>query len=153
LHKSTRFSTGVTGVTGLSTWQDQAGTRWIIATVNGSVAPDTKFAMSNGPAAKGALVAFTVVDQNDVPTLQPQWVSRDLASPVTPAVVNGVVFALASSPAVLYALDGATGKELWTSGNTITTPVLGIGPSAGDSQVYVVTGDGTLYTFGMPAER
>jgi outer membrane protein assembly factor BamB len=153
LHKSTRFSTGVAGVTGLATWTDAAGTRWIIATVNGSVAPDTKFAMSNGTAAKGALVAFTVVDQNDVPTLQPQWVSRDLASPATPTVVNGVVFALASSPAVLYALDGATGKELWTSGTTIASAVRGIGPSAGESQVYVVTGDGTLYTFGMPAER
>ena len=47
--------------------------------------PDTKFAMANGAVSKGALVAFTVVDQNDVPTLQPQWVSRDLAAPVTPA--------------------------------------------------------------------
>jgi outer membrane protein assembly factor BamB len=124
--------------------------------------------MANGAVTKGAVVAFTVVDQNDAPTLQPQWVSRDLASPVTPAVVNGVMFALASgeaagptaaqraqrsAPAVLYALDAATGKELWTSGTTITSFVRGVGPSAGDSQVYVVTHDGTLYTFGMPAER
>ena len=104
-----------------------------MATVDGTRAAAAKFPMSNGTVSKGALVAFTVVDQNDVPTLQPQWVSRDLASPVTPAVVNGVVFALAggaargsataspqkaqpSSGAVLYALDGATGKELWTSG-------------------------------------
>jgi len=54
---------------------------------------------------------------------------------------------------VLYALDGATGKELWTSGTTITSSGRGVGPSAGDSQVYVVTIDGTLYTFGMPMER
>jgi outer membrane protein assembly factor BamB len=90
-------------------------------------------------------------------------------SPTTPAVVNGVVFALSSGlsmekgtaaqrakksvPAVLYALDGATGKELWTSGATITSFVPGIGPSAGESQVYVVTYDGTLYTFGVPMER
>jgi len=124
--------------------------------------------MANGAVTKGALVAFTVVDQNGAPTLQAQWVSRDLASPVTPAVVNGVVFALASgevagataaqraqrsAPAVLYAIDAATGKELWTSGTTITSFVRGVGPSAGDSQVYVVTQDGTLYAFGMPAER
>ena len=57
------------------------------------------------------------------------------------------------TPAVLYALDGATGKELWTSGTTITSSVRGVGPSAGDSQVYVVASDGTLYAFGMPAER
>jgi outer membrane protein assembly factor BamB len=153
LHKSARLSTGGAGVTGLSTWQDAEGTRWIVAAMNGAVAADMKFAMSNGAVAKGALAAFTVVDKNDAPILQPQWVSRDLASPVTPAVVNGVVFALASSPAVLYALDGASGKELWTSGSTITSPVRGVGPSVGDSQVYVVTSDGTMYTFGMPAER
>jgi hypothetical protein len=167
-HKTSRFSSGTTDVTGLSTWQDAGGTRWVAATLSGTVHADTKFPISNGAVAKGALVAFTVVDQNDAPTLQPQWVSRDLASPVTPAVVNGVVFALASgeaagaSPAqraqrsaraVLYALDAATGKELWASGNTIASFVRGIGPSAGDSQVYVVTYDGTLYAFGMPAER
>jgi outer membrane protein assembly factor BamB len=58
-----------------------------------------------------------------------------------------------ASNAVLYALDAATGKELWTSGTTITSPVRGVGPSAGDSQVYVAASDGTLYVFGMPMER
>ncbi len=163
-HKSTRFSGSTSDLTGLTTWLDVAGTRWIAVTLSGTPHAETKFAMNNGAVSKGALAAFTVVDQNGAPMLQPQWISRDLASPVTPAVVNGVVFALASgdaggargqrpAPAVLYALDGATGKELWTSGTTITSPVRGVGPSAGDSQVYVVTVDGTLYTFGMPAER
>jgi outer membrane protein assembly factor BamB len=86
-------------------------------------------------------------------------------------VVNGVIFAVSSgryggtgamtaaerarrsTPAVLYALDAATGKQLWSSGTTITSFVSGIGPSAGDSQVYVVTFDGTVYAFGMPLER
>ena len=168
LHKTSQVSSGAPDLTGLATWQDAAGTRWVIATSSGPVHADTKVAMTNGAVTKGALVAFTVVDQNDAPTLQPQWVSRDLASPVTPVVVNGVVFALASgeaagataaqraqrsAPAVLYAIDAATGKELWSSGTTITSFVRGVGPSAGDSQVYVVTYDGTLYTFGMPAER
>ena len=165
LHRTTPFASATVGVTGLSTWLDPAGTRWVVATSNGTLRTDTKFAMSNGAVSKGALAAFTLVEQNDIPTLQPQWVSRDLTSPVTPAIVNGVVFALASgeatgaaaakrsTAAVLYALDGSTGKELWTSGNTIASFAQGIGPSAGDSQVYVVTHDGTLYTFGMPAER
>ena len=165
LHQTSRFSSGASGKTGLATWLDAAGTRWVVATSSGVVHVDTRVAMANGAVTKGTLVAFTLVDQNGAPTLQPQWVSRDLASPVTPAVVNGVVFALASgeaaggttaqraTPAVLYALDAATGKELWTSGTTITSSVRGVGPSAGDSQVYVVTSDGTLYAFGMPAER
>ena len=163
LHKSSPVSTGTQTTTGLSSWQDAAGMRWIAVTLGGAAAADTKFPLANGTVSKGAIAAFTLVDQNDVPTLQPQWISRDLAAPVTPVAVNGVVFALASgeatargqkgTPAVLYALDGATGKELWASGTTITASAHGIGPSAGDSQVYVVTVDGTLYAFGMPMER
>jgi len=162
LHRSSQLSATPDDLTGLASWQDSAGTRWIAATVSGPVHADTKVAMANGAISGGTLVAFTVVDQNDAPTLQAQWTSRDLAAPVTPAIVNGVVFALASgeargrnrpTPAVLYALDAATGKELWTSGTTITSPVRGVGPSAGDSQVYVAASDGTLYVFGMPAER
>jgi len=162
LHKSSQVSAALEDPSGLASWLDSAGTRWIVASVGGPLQAETKVAMANGTVTAGTLVAFTVVDQNDAPTLQPQWTSRDLASPVTPVVVNGVVFALASgeakgrgraSNAVLYALDAATGKELWTSGTTITSPVRGVGPSAGDSQVYVAASDGTLYVFGMPMER
>jgi len=162
LHKSSQVSSTPDDTTGVASWQDAAGTRWIVATTSGAVNADTKVPMANGAVKTGTLVAFTVVDQNDAPTLQPQWTSRDLSVPVTPAIVNGVVFALASgeakgkeraTPAVLYALDAATGKELWTSGTTITASVRGVGPSAGDSQVYVAASDGTLYVFGMPMER
>lgn len=163
LHKSSPVSAGTQTTTGLASWQDAAGTRWIAVTLGGAAHADTKFPLANGAVSKGAIAAFTLVDQSDVPTLQPQWISRDLAAPVTPVAVNGVVFALASgeatargqkgTPAVLYALDAATGKELWTSGTTITASAHGIGPSAGDGQVYVVTVDGTLYAFGMPMER
>ena len=169
LAKSTPVIAGTPEQVGLATWQGAAGTRWIAAASPGGPRAETKFGMNNGAVSKGALVAFTVVDENGAPSLSPQWVSRDLVSPTTPAVVNGVVFALSSglsidkgtpaqrakksTPAVLYALDGATGKELWTSGTTITSFVPGIGPSAGDSQVYVVAYDGTLYAFGMPMER
>jgi hypothetical protein len=165
LHKSAPIATPTSAATGLSTWQDASGTRWIAVAIDGALATATKFPVSNGAITNGAVAAFTVVDQNEVPTLQPQWVSRDVAAPATPAVVNGVVFALAggasgsggrasrTAAAVLYAIDGGSGKELWTSGTTITAPVRGIGPSAGDSQVYVAASDGTLYAFGMPAER
>jgi outer membrane protein assembly factor BamB len=46
-----------------------------------------------------------------------------------------------------------TGKELWSSGTAITSFVRGVGPSAGDGQVYVVTYDGTVYAFGIPLEH
>jgi outer membrane protein assembly factor BamB len=162
LHRSSQIAAGIDDPTGLASWQDAAGTRWVAVTIGGPLHADTNVAMANGAVTAGTLVAFTIVDQNDAPTLQAQWTSRDLVSPVTPVVVNGVVFGLASgeakgrarsSNAVLYALDAATGRELWTSGTTITSPVRAVGPSAGDSQIYVASADGTLYVFGMPMER
>lgn len=154
----------------LATWQDADGTRWIAVPSSGSPTPDAKFTMTNGAVTTGAIVTFKVTG-TPTPALEPGWVSRDLTSPITPLVMNGVVFAVAgggasgtpqataaqraqrSKPAVLYALDATTGKELWTSGTAITSPVFGVGPSGGDGQVYVVTYDGTVYAFGLPMER
>jgi outer membrane protein assembly factor BamB len=117
-------------------------------------------------------VAYKLVDQNGTMGLQAVWASRDMLSPAPPTIVNGVVFAISTGeyrsgdsqltaaqraqrakPAVLYALDAASGKELWSSGNTISSFVRGVGPSAGDGQVYVVTYDGTVYAFGIPLEH
>jgi outer membrane protein assembly factor BamB len=71
-------------------------------------------------------------------------------------VVNGVVFALSAgsrtAPAVLYALDGATGKEVWNSGKSIATYST-TGISAGGSKVFVGTHDGMLYAFGYMLNR
>ena len=130
------------------------------------------FPSTNGAVTNGAIAAYKLVDQAGAPTLQPAWTSRDMVSPTPPTIVNGVVFAISSGeyraadaqmtaaqrvqrskPAVLYALDAATGKELWSSGTTIASFVRGVGPSAGDGQVYVVTFDGTVYAFGIPLEH
>ena len=69
------------------------------------------------------------------------------------AVINGV-FALTNSPnAVLHALDGASGKSSWTSGKTMTAATrIGSGFRK-FTQVYIGTGDGTLYAFGFPIEH
>ena len=124
----------VTGA--LASWQDPAGTRWVLA-------PTT-----------GAIKAWKVVDRNDAPELQPGWVSRDMPSPLPPMVINGVVFAASNGKSpVLYALDGVTGKELWNSGKTIASSVRGGGLSGGGSQVYLGTSDGTLYAFGFYIEH
>ena len=58
-----------------------------------------------------------------------------------------------SAPAVIYALDGATGKELWSSGKTITSFVHGGGLAGFAGQIYLGTHDGTLYAFGFPIEH
>jgi outer membrane protein assembly factor BamB len=154
----------------LSTWQDAAGTRWIAVPSGAAPAGEVKAAAANGAVTSGALVAFKL-GAGATPTLEPGWISRDLVSPTAPLVMNGVVFVVSgggapstpqmtpaqraqrSKPAVLYALDASTGKELWTSGTAMTSPVFGVAPSGGDGQVYVVTHDGTVYAFGMPMER
>ena len=121
----------------LAAWQDASGTNWIL----GSTA--------------NAVTAWKVMNQNGVPALQADWVSRNIASPVTPAIVNGVVFVATGgdSPAVVYALDALTGKELWGSGKTVTSFVHTGGLSVGAGQVYLSTEDGTMYAFGFPMEH
>src|SRR5205085_2101396 len=95
----------------LASWADTNDTRWLLMP---------------GGALRGAIVAWKVAQHDTVPTLQSGWMSGDMPGPLAAAVVNDVIFAVsggarASSPAVLHALDGATGKELWTSGTTIPT--------------------------------
>lgn len=54
-----------------------------------------------------------------------------------------------STHAVLYALDGQTGKELWSSGDQITSWNHYSGLSVANGRVYINTYDGTVYCFGL----
>jgi len=155
----------------LASWQDRSGTRWILAPAVGTQAAELGFRPSNGTVTNGAVVAWKLVEQNGALTPQPDWVSRDLSAPLVPTIINGVVFvtssgefrttskmpaaerALRSSPAVLYALDGLTGKELWSSGTMITSFARGGALSGGVGQIYLTTYDGTIYAFGFPMEH
>jgi hypothetical protein len=120
----------------LASWQDAGGTRWIVA------------------PSKDSVAAWKVAEQGDAAALQAGWTSAEMPSPLAPIVVNGVVFAVSNSPsAVLHALDGATGKELWNSGKTMTAAVHIGGLSASGSQIYLGTSDGTIYAFGFPIEH
>jgi hypothetical protein len=141
----------------LATWQDKAGAIWIFASIAGPVAPDAKFATTNGSAPHGSIVAFKVEEKDGHPVLTPSWISRDLKNPAPPAIANGVVFALdgggTSAHATLYALDAATGKELYSSGDAIGTYTHLAGMSVGDGHVFFTTHDNTLYSFGIPLEH
>jgi hypothetical protein len=120
---------------GIATWRDTAGTRWILAEVSSAIA------------------SFKMIDKGGGPAVERVWTSQKMASPRTPIIVNGVVFALAGggsgANAVLYALDPVSGKELWNSGATMTSAA-SAGLSAGTGQVFVVTADNTVYAFGIP---
>jgi outer membrane protein assembly factor BamB len=128
----------------LSSWQDADGARWVLAPVW-------------GPANAGSIAAFKVEEENGKPALTPAWVSRDIPAPQPPVVASGVVFALSSGKsgghATLYALDAATGKELFSSRNLVTAPAVPAGITVSNGRVYFGTTDGTTYAFGMYMEH
>ena len=138
----------------LATWQDPLGTRYVLA-VAGDTVTAWKMRMQDGNVA-----------------LEKAWSSPTMVAPLTPLILNGVVFAVSSGeflssdskitaaqriqrsvPAVVYALDGSSGKVLWDSGKTITSFVHGGGISGGGSQVYLGTHDGMFDAFGFPIEH
>jgi len=135
----------------VSSWQDADGVRWVFAPVW-------------GPSSAGSIVAFKVEEQNEKPVLTPAWVARDIPSPQPPVIASGVVFALSSGEftgqrpkngthATLYALDAATGKELYSSRNLATAPAALTGMTVANGRVYFGTTDGTAYAFGMYMEH
>ena len=54
-----------------------------------------------------------------------------------------------SRRAALYAFDGQTGKELWSSGNQIESWNHFSGLTVANGRAYIATFDGTLYCFGV----
>ncbi len=146
----------------LATWQQSIdGTTWILLPVAGPLASGAP--STNGAISSGAVIALKLIDTGGALSMEPGWVSHNLAAAATPITVNGVVFALATgapptsagrgTPAVLHAYDGATGKRLWSSGNTMTTFASPGSFWTGLGQVYVGTYDGALYAFGFNDER
>lgn len=149
--------------TALASWQDADGTTWILL----------PFAGKNADVTNGGIVALKVVNDSGKLSLAQSWVSPDMTSPLPPIIVNGVVFAASSGefhpangatmsaaerakrsvPAVLYALDAATGKALWSSSKTITSFAAGTGLWATTGQAYIATYDNTVYAFGFAMDR
>jgi outer membrane protein assembly factor BamB len=124
----------------LASWQTAAETRRIIVT---------------GPKS---ITTWKIVDKDSRLTLLEDWSVHNVSSPANPLIVNGVLFALergdSNHNSLLYAFDASTGKQLWTSGTTITSfvPKSG-GLAAGGSSIYFGTEDGTLWDFGFPIEH
>jgi hypothetical protein len=149
---------------GISTWEDGDGVRWVLAPVWGPLTPEFKAPVTNGATPNGAVVAFKVEDEDDKPTLKPAWVSRDMTSPQPPVITSGVVFAVSaggytrqgqelrpnnSTHATMFALDGLTGKEMYSTGNQVTAPATLTGATVANGRVFFTTTDSTLYGFGI----
>ncbi len=138
---------------GLATWQGSDGTAWVIASISAPVS----VASLKGSAAHGAMVAFRLDDADGKPVLTPVWMSGDMVNPAPARIANGVVVALAGGNAAthakLFALDANTGKELFTSKETIPTYANKSGVAFGDSHAFFTDHNGTLYSFGIALEH
>lgn len=171
-NEETNFaSAGIWG--SMATWEDSKGTRWALTPFWGPVHPDFKPPVSYGPVRHGAIVAFKVEEKSGKLQLTPAWMSRDMDQAEPPVIANGVVYAYgsgentaqaypdrglndssplrikASGHAVLYALDAETGKELYSSGDQITSFIHFGGVTVANGHVYLGTYDSTLYCFGL----
>jgi hypothetical protein len=144
-------------VSALASWQDSGGNQWVLASVPGPLGAEAKFANTNGAAPHGSIVAFKVDDADKKTSMTPVWISRDLINPAPPVIANGLVIALSQgdvkTPAKLFVLDAATGKELYSSGDAISTYAHLAGVSVGDGHAFFVTHDNTLYSFGIGIEH
>jgi outer membrane protein assembly factor BamB len=104
----------------MATAQNAKGERWLYTPMWGAIGKTApKFPMTNGDAPDGSIMAFTVVDNAGKPSLQPQWISRDLNLAAPPVVANGVVYALQTAesavqvPKGIFNPDGSR-KPGWT---------------------------------------
>jgi len=164
-------SAGIWG--SLASWEDSKGTRWVLTPIWGPKHSAFKAPLEYGTVKDGAVVAFKVEEKNGKMTLTPAWISRDMNRAEPPVIANGVIFAYgsgenttqayadvgladtadrripASTHATLYALDAQTGKELWSSGDQITSWNHWSGLSVANGRVYIGTFDSTLYSFGI----
>jgi len=155
----------------LSSWESKDGTRWVLGTTGGEAA--VPFPKTYGPTPHGGIIALKLEEKDGKPALTPAWLSRDMVTSEPPVIVNGVVFVLAageytgqandtvgglfsaqeriqrSVPAKLYALDALTGKELYSSGDQVTSFLHQAGLSVAGDKVIFGTFDGTIYCFGL----
>lgn len=158
----------------MSVWNDPDGQTWLYVPSWGEPTTAAQFPKSYGPANDGSVMAFNVVPGTDgKPTLKPAWISRDIAVPDPVAIAGGVVFVLGTGEntrqvnagdinqilnsresrntghAILYALDSRTGKELWSSGDTMNGWTHFSGLAVADGKVFATTHDGAVYAFGI----
>ncbi len=157
----------------MTAWTD-AGQSWLYVPSWGAPTQAAQFPISYGPASDGSIMAFTVVTAADgKPMLKPAWISSNIAVPDPAVVAGGVLFVLGTGEntrqvnsgdisrvlvgrenlsaghAILHALDAHTGKELWSSGDTITGWTHFSGLAAGEGKIFATTHDGAIYAFGL----
>jgi outer membrane protein assembly factor BamB len=156
-----------------ATAEDEKKTRWLYTPALGSAASGVKFPITNGDAPNGSIMAFRIEEKDGKPVVSPAWISRDMNLPEPPIVAGGLVFAISNGEfarqskgdgalfssaeriakhvgnTVLYAFDAATGKQLFSSGDTMPSFTHFSGISISGGRVFVTTFDSNVYAFGV----
>jgi outer membrane protein assembly factor BamB len=179
LYRSTLFANEGADFAGKGFWgafanaEDDKNNRWLFVPASGAPASGVKFPLSNGDAPNGSIMAFRIEEQDGQPAVLPAWISRDMNLPEPPIVAGGLVFAISNGEfarqskadgalfssaeriarhagnTVLYAFDAATGKQLYSSGDTMPSWTHFSGISIASGRVYVTTFDSNVYAFGV----
>ena len=79
-----------------ATLTDSRNRRWIYVPMWGPPSKAANFKLKNGDAADGSIMALQLSTTGQTPSLEPMWVSRNLAVPDSPVVANGMVFAIST---------------------------------------------------------
>jgi outer membrane protein assembly factor BamB len=158
----------------LSTWEDTDKTRWVLMPFWGPKHSQFSAPIEHGQVVMGAIAAFKLEEKAGKLQLTPAWLSRNMHQADPAVIANGVVFGYGngedatqstadiglaynsaanrianSKRAVLYAFDGRTGDELWSSGDQIASFSHFSSISVANGRVYIGTFDGVLYSFGV----
>jgi outer membrane protein assembly factor BamB len=114
----------------LATALNEKGERWLYTPMWGAPAKaGPVFPMTNGAATNGSIMAFKVVDEGGKPSLQPEWISRDLNIASSPVVANGVVYVLQTAesaiqvPKDIFNPDGSR-KPGWTPDQGVNNRIM-----------------------------
>jgi len=167
------------GVWGAIATYENNGRRYLYLPMLGNPSKDAPvFPTTNGPIPNGSIMAFEVKNDAGKISAVPLWTSTDMVMPDPPVVANGVVYALStggqamqngakpgdprmpydvsavlrSTPVgnmVLYAYDAESGKQLWSSGKTLSDWVHFSEPVVALGKIFVATHDGHVIAFGL----
>jgi outer membrane protein assembly factor BamB len=167
------------GVWGAIATYENNGRRFLYLPMLGNPSKDAPaFPVTNGAIPNGSIMAFEVKNDGGKISAAPVWTSTDLIMPDPPVVANGVVYALSTggqamqnmahpgeqrmtydvssvlrstpvSNMVLYAYDAESGKQLWSSGKTMSDWVHFSEPVVALGKVFVATHDGHVIAFGL----
>ena len=96
-------------------------------------------------------IVFTYASGEDATQVFPDRAFDDPQGPQLGGAVSnaGVRRIPGSRHATVYALDALTGRELWNSGNEITSWSHYSGLTVANGRAFITTFDGTIYAFGI----